>query len=113
MSTTTPSTESLRALYYPYSRCLNEDTLKRAVLIFDEVWFADHFSEQTRAAIRDEDDSPDTYFGAQFDNSLYELWIDVKPHYELLVEHGAVKYYNLDLKQAKAKRAFLVWRKKV
>ena len=30
-----------RALYYPYSRCVDATTLKRLVLVFDEVWFID------------------------------------------------------------------------
>jgi hypothetical protein len=30
-----------RALYYPYSRCLYENNLKRAALVFDEILFVD------------------------------------------------------------------------
>jgi len=33
--------KKLRALYYPYSRCLETNTLKRAILYFDEIVFID------------------------------------------------------------------------
>jgi hypothetical protein len=35
---------AFRALYYPYSRCLREVDLKRAVLVFDELLFVDPLS---------------------------------------------------------------------
>jgi hypothetical protein len=35
------STPQLEALYYPYSRALRLETLKRAVLLFDKVSFLD------------------------------------------------------------------------
>jgi hypothetical protein len=32
---------ALKALYFPFSRCFSELTLKRAVLLFDELIFVD------------------------------------------------------------------------
>lgn len=37
--------EKLRALYYPYSRCQSEVGLKRALLVFDEVYFVDPIAQ--------------------------------------------------------------------
>lgn len=38
----------LRALFYPYARCLDEATLKRAVLLYDEIVFVDAMTDADR-----------------------------------------------------------------
>lgn len=86
--------KKLRALYYPYSRCLNEDTLKRSLLIFDELWFIDPLSENTRDSLKGEDGPIQCYF-SNLDSALLELWRIIKEKYELLLEKGIVKYYDL------------------
>lgn len=43
--------DKLAALYYPYSRCTDEATLKRLILLYDEVWFADPIPSQIRQGL--------------------------------------------------------------
>lgn len=37
--------ERLRVVYYPFSRCVDATSLKRLVLLFDEVWFVEPLAE--------------------------------------------------------------------
>jgi hypothetical protein len=49
--TTTDTDARLTAVYYPFSRCLDLETLKRAVLVYDRVLFIDPKSPQVRAGL--------------------------------------------------------------
>ncbi|MEB4869025.1 hypothetical protein P8831_09885 [Priestia megaterium] len=51
---------SVRCLYYPYSRALNLNTLKKAVLLFDEIAFVDSKSHSIRNKLISELISKDT-----------------------------------------------------
>jgi hypothetical protein len=42
-----------RALYYPFSRSVSETTLKRAILLYDEILFVDPMSARVRGGLFD------------------------------------------------------------
>jgi hypothetical protein len=45
----------LKGLYYPYSRCVDLEALKKAVLIFDEIYFIDPIERLIREYLLDKD----------------------------------------------------------
>jgi hypothetical protein len=76
----------LRALYFPYSRCANEITLKRCVLLFDELGFVDPTSPEMREAlITDKREIP---------QGIIADWSAVRDHYGLLMDRGIIKFYD-------------------
>lgn len=75
----------LIGLYYPYSRCLDENTLKTAVLVFDEVWFADPLDRAARQQI--------CYYNVR-GSTLFEKWNRLKDKYDLLYDEGAIRIVN-------------------
>jgi hypothetical protein len=85
MSVATP----FKALYYPYSRCINENTIKRAILIFDELVFVDLASPKLRDnLLSDKQDIP---------KSVMEDWKVVRDSYGPLIEDGLVKLFDPEL----------------
>ena len=42
---------ALNAVYYPYSRCLDERSLKRGILLYDHVYFVDPKTAKVRAGL--------------------------------------------------------------
>jgi len=79
---------TLKALYYPYARCSNEKTLKRSVLIFDELGFVDPTSPEMREGlITDEREIP---------QSVIEDWETIRDVYGVLIERGIVRIYDPD-----------------
>ena len=79
--------ETLRALYYPYSACLNSDALKRLVLLFDEVWVSDPLDAAARNEffIRDR---------LQWHEDAYiqlQLVRELPAGYDMLVSSGVIR----------------------
>ncbi len=73
------------ALYYPFSRCLDDLALKRAVLLYDRLLFVDPVDPVARA---------DLYLregrAAGADPELPKRWLAAAADYELLNHHGVV-----------------------
>lgn len=81
-----------RALYYPYSRCINLNTLKRCILLFDELWFADPLDEATRKELHL---THDVLRNASSDfNAIFADWQGIKDIYSKLIDKGIVKVYK-------------------
>jgi hypothetical protein len=79
-----------RALYYPYSRTVNETTLKRAVLLYDEILFVDPMSSRVRAGMFDvEQQLP--YLPANVATAIAMEWEAVSGRYGLLEREGLVR----------------------
>lgn len=77
---------SLKALYYPYARCTDEGTLKRAILIFDEVGFVDPTSPKIRDGL-----ITDKREVAQ---SVMDDWKVIRDAYGVLLERDIVKLHD-------------------
>src|ERR1700687_356758 len=82
----------LRAIYYPYSRCLNADFLRRSILLFDELHFLGASGAQ--APIR----MGDTYYSllGRHGEGLSQKWESLRPAYELLASAGAICFHDLE-----------------
>jgi hypothetical protein len=74
------------ALYYPYSRCLNETALKRAVLLFDELLFVDPVDPAARSALYLREGA-----AAGVNPALGEKWRAAEQNYDLLERQGIVR----------------------
>src|SRR4051794_35071627 len=81
---------TFRALYYPYSRTVDETTLKRAVLLYDEILFVDPMSSRVRAGLFDVDEHL-PYLPPNVARSLAADWQAVSGRYELLEREGLVR----------------------
>lgn len=73
------------ALYFPYSRCLDELTLKQAVLIYDRLLFVDPVDPEARSALYLRE-APYAHANPR----ISERWLAAQRHYELLQAHGLV-----------------------
>ena len=85
----TPSTP-LRALYYPYSRSLSATTLKRSVLLYDEILFVDPMS----ARVRDGRYHPGEhlqYLPPDVATSLAMEWSAIRDEYSILEHEGLLR----------------------
>ena len=74
------------ALYYPYSRCLDETALKRAVLMFDELLFVDPVVPVARAGLYLREGA-----AAGVNPVLSTRWRAAEENYELLEQHRIVR----------------------
>ena len=83
MSVTTQ--RMLSGLYYPYSRCTNEQTIKRAILVFDDVFLIDPLPHLLRKELRDLPLAPTT---------VSEAWQSFEEDYQLLIEKGVLKLHD-------------------
>lgn len=81
----------LRALYYPYSWCLNENFLRRAILYFDEIVFLQ--ASGPELPLR----SGDEYYGllGMHGRLLAGYWLKMRGIYETLLEAGVVQYIRI------------------
>ena len=77
------------ALYFPFSRCLDEVALKQAVLLYDRLIFIDPVSAEERAVL---------YAGSltaplrmQQGEALAARWQRAEGHYRLLEAEGLVE----------------------
>lgn len=84
----------LRAIYYPYSRCLNADTLKRIALLFDKVWFIDPFGEEGEQRLKDTG-MFETQYAPLDPWVLLSEWESVKQFYAPLCEIGLLESYGV------------------
>lgn len=81
----------LRALYYPYSQCLNEDFLRRAVLMFDELVFLGPLGDTPPLDARD-------YYNqalGRHGKHLNFAWRKLRPEYEFLLERAAIRFIDI------------------
>jgi hypothetical protein len=85
MSTSQP-THLLKALYYPYARCTNQNTLKRAILLFDEVWLIDPTSQTMRESLLADQRS--------LPRQIVEEWKNIQDAYGMLIEKHIVRLYD-------------------
>lgn len=73
------------ALYFPFSRCLNDLALKRALLLYDEVLFLDPVPPHVRSLLYSR---PGT--SASQELRLADRWRAAESHYELLQREGLI-----------------------
>src|SRR4051794_16573628 len=73
------------ALYWPYSRCLNDVALKRAVLLYDRLLFVDPVDPVARAELYTREAAAS---GA--DPEISQRWRDASASYDLLHQRGVV-----------------------
>src|SRR3954452_20492765 len=77
------------ALYFPFSRCLDELTLKRAVLLYDRLLFVDPVTPEARDAL---------YLREQHaDPTITHRWRHAQQHYERLDHEGIAKTVTADV----------------
>src|SRR4051794_19940220 len=77
------------ALYFPFSRCLDELTLKRAVLLYDRLLFVDPVTPEARDAL---------YLREQHaDPTITQRWRHAQQHYERLAREGIAKTVTADV----------------
>src|SRR3954462_12229067 len=74
------------ALYFPFSRCLNQTMLKRAVLLYDHLLFVDPVATAARNElyVREAEASG-------VDPEVTAQWHSVHENYELLFQHGIAR----------------------
>lgn len=84
------SSRYLEALFFPYSRILDEISLKKAVLTFDKVWFLDSLDKMSREVTL-------TYSNYLPIQKLRDSWNQIKVHYKFLEEQSLVSYYDTTL----------------
>ncbi|WP_182884435.1 hypothetical protein [Microbispora sp. H10885] len=85
--------EVLRALYYPFSRTLQETTLKRAILLYDEVLFIDPKSARVRAGLYDVEQHQQ-YLPGSAAHRLSAEWTQIADRYALLESEGLVRFVD-------------------
>lgn len=89
----------LRAYYYPYSQLLNLDALKRALLIFDELWLSDPLrpDERMEFFIRDRlMHNEDAYFGSGPAVAPYGPRRNrASEEYDELLRRGVIRKYDV------------------
>jgi hypothetical protein len=84
---------SLKALYYPFARCTDENTLKRAILLYDEVVFVDPKSARVRAGLYSVANHQQ-YLPGDAARKLEAEWTDISDRYQVLTEAGAVSFFD-------------------
>lgn len=80
----------LRALYYPYSRSLSTTTLKRAVLLYDEILFVDPTSARVRDGLFDPSEHRE-YLSPSVAASLESEWSGIRDEYGILEREGLLR----------------------
>jgi hypothetical protein len=83
-------TSPLRALYYPYSRSLSATTLKRSVLLYDEILFVDPMSARARNGLYDPSEHLQ-YLPPDAASSLASEWLAVRDEYSILQREGLLR----------------------
>lgn len=71
------------ALYFPFSRCLDELTLKRAALVYDRLLFVDPVTPEARDALYLREQ--------QADPTITHRWRRAQQHYERLEYEGIAR----------------------
>ncbi len=87
------STSEFTALYYPFSRTLNEETLKRGVLLYDRLLFIDPTTPKVREGLYSaENHQP--YLPYDAARRLSSEWSYIATHYKLLQDQGAIGFVD-------------------
>jgi hypothetical protein len=76
----------MKALYYPYARSFNRVMLKQAILLFDEVWFADPVGLTLRKQFIDQHTGPA--------RTHLDEWQSISEDYDFLIEQGVVNVFD-------------------
>lgn len=76
---------SLRCLYYPYARSVDPNMLKRAILLFDEIWFSDVAGRDQRDMLMQ-----DQYVGS----FVAEQYEDLRFAFEDMESEGTVRVHD-------------------
>ena len=77
------------ALYFPFSRCLDELTLKRAVLLYDRLLFVDPVTPEARDALYTREQHADP--------TITPRWRRAQQHYERLDSEGIATTVTADV----------------
>jgi|GEM_PF-4473393 len=99
----------MKALYYPFSRCLDDNHLKRSILLFDEIWFVDAlskhselqygnvdlwFSRHPLALINASCSGPNYFQRTKNRNLSRQNYDELKEGYKLLLSENIINSYN-------------------
>ncbi|MCW2882869.1 MAG: hypothetical protein JWQ95_6969 [Sphaerisporangium sp.] len=85
--------QMLRAIYYPFSRTLQEATLKRAILLYDEVLFIDPKTSRVRAGLYDVEHHQQ-YLPDNVAHRLSAEWASIAKRYAFLESEGLVRFID-------------------
>lgn len=83
----------LKAIYYPFSRCTDENTLKRAILLYDEVVFVDPKSSKVRAGLYSIENHQ-AYLPDDAARLLAAEWTHIADRYQLLFDARAISFFD-------------------
>lgn len=81
-------TKKLSALYYPFSRCLDEEALKRSILYFDEIAFIDPLNPDDRDNALS---SIPTERLGRYGKWLSNKWYSIREDYSYLAKEGIIR----------------------
>jgi hypothetical protein len=81
------------AIYYPFSRCLDENTLKRAILLYDRVVFIDPKTPKVRAGLYSVEQHM-RYLPDRAAHKLAEEWDEIASRYQMLEAEGAIGFFD-------------------
>ena len=82
------------ALYFPFSRCLDDVALKQAVLLYDELLFVDPVEPEERAELYRS--GPSARYADDSDQNVALKWLVAEQNYKLLSAEGLVRTVNPD-----------------
>ena len=85
--------EHLSAIYYPFARCVDEGTLKRAILLYDHLMFVDPKTPKVRAGLYSVSNHQ-PYLPWNAAQQLAEEWQQIENRYDLLFKEGLVSFFN-------------------
>lgn len=83
----------LRAIYFPYSRTLDEVTLKRAVLLYDEILFVDPKTPKVRAGLYDVAQHQQ-YLPDDAAEALANEWSRISERYSVLEDAELLRFVD-------------------
>jgi hypothetical protein len=83
----------LVALYYPFSRCLQEATLKRAILLYDRLLFIDPQSEKVRAGLYAVEHHQQ-YLPPETAEQLASEWDEIADRYAVLRDADLISFVD-------------------
>lgn len=85
--------QDLTALYYPFSRCLDETTLKRAILLYDQLIFIDPKTPKVRAGLYSAKNHQ-AFLPENAAHAMEAEWTAIEARYGLLVERGVARFLD-------------------
>jgi len=84
----------LEAIYFPYSRILDPFSLRKAVFLFDKIWFLDVLGKEMRNIALTYRPSSPGYYPYQ---TLTRAWEAVRADYEFLLNENQIQLYDTSL----------------